>query len=129
MSETARKLLDLFKSLDTSDKGYVEKKAIFDMFESRGISTDDPRLERLFKILNREGISSRYNSLSGQSDSLEHFYYTDNLNFDEFSKVTQQNLHFIERILTDDLIIPNFGEFRQTIEGIYKRSKRIRAVI
>lgn len=98
------KLKCLFKAIDIENNGLVKKADILNALTAKGIQADDPRITNLVTNL----------------DCIE----TDDIDYETFKTVIQNNLHLIEQVLTADLIIPNFEDFTKSIEQIYQKTKK-----
>lgn len=91
---------NLFNSLNSIEKGNLQKRDILEAIKLRGIQLNDKRLSTFVTKLNS-------------------FDDNHSINLELFSEIVKHEIRFIERILTDDLIIPNFSNFTTIIHDIF----------
>lgn len=99
-NETTRLESRLFNAIDIQNKKYITKKDFIHFINKSGIRIEDPRLQ----------------SVAKQLSNLDE---VDKIDFKLFVDIIKNNQTLIEKILTGNLIIPNFEEFSQEIKSIY----------
>ena len=95
---------NLFKPF-LDKQNLLNKKDFFDLLERKGIYLSDPRLEGIIQRL---------------STTKEH----DFVHADEFPSVFKEKSAILEKVLTNNLVIPNFEEFKSKIVEIYSKVSR-----
>ncbi|MEM7617171.1 MAG: glutaminase A [Pseudomonadota bacterium] len=96
----------LFDSIDLHGDGYITKFIFVETLKDRGIDSHDIRLINVMKELSNYGRNEK-------------------IDFDSFCNVIGHNITIIEKIITKNLVIPEFAEFRKDIENIYLETKKI----
>ena len=93
----------LFKSLDEENNGYITKHDLINALDKNGILKDDPRIKETIIALEK---------------------YTDlqEIDINDFSQITQNNMTLIERTLKGQLAIPEFKTFCLFIKMIYQEA-------
>lgn len=96
----------MFKALDQDTKGYIYKKQIIDVLYRAGINKHFSAAETIFE------------KLSQLSDGYK-------INFDTFVELTKLGLPALEKALTGKFVIPNFQNFCQEIEDVFRKTEKI----
>jgi len=94
----------LFASLDIKGNGEIYKRDILDALSSRGILSDDPRIQETISKLNELKDNDPINSAL-------------------FHDIVYRNITLIERALKGDLIIPDFRSFSNVVSDIFEATK------
>lgn len=95
---TAHAPQSVFQALDKTGSGFVPVQDIVGRLNVAGFRSDDPRL-------------------AGTLDQL--YGLGDLVNPDEFENLTYPGHTLIERIVREELVIPQFGEFTERLKEIY----------
>lgn len=94
----------LFASLDVNGNGEIYKRDILEALSSRGILSDDPRIQeiiaKLFELKDNDPINSAL-----------------------FHDIIYRNITLIERALKGELIIPDFRSFSNVVSDIFESTK------
>ncbi len=93
----------LFEALDSENKGKIRFHELQFELEHRGLLYDDPRLKHLFSKLK----------------------FKDEINAGSFADALESTSVLIERALTGNLVIPEFGKFCEEIRNIYEDTLEI----
>lgn len=96
---------NLFNSIDEEGKGYITKIQLLNIIKRHGISDKDKRIVGFIECINK------YSNL-------------DEINLNEFIKITHTNISIIERIIKGNLIIPNFFNFSNEITNIFNKIEK-----
>ena len=72
---------------------------------------DDPRLKKVIANLQKHCIGKELK------------FYEINLNIDEFQEVTSGSIDLLAKIFRNDLIIPEFSTFCDSIKMLYQKLK------
>lgn len=104
-----KKTLELIYDALTANPGQnVTPAVIFDLLKARGISAStDPRFALSTAALTEHGLSSA-------------------LTREQFSGMLAREQNFFSRVISDELIIPDFQVFSERVKHIYESAKRNR---
>lgn len=105
----------MFKTIDTNNKGHINKGQIFQLLEKRGIDSMDPRIQDMLGFLDRRNQTALKSSIKIDPQRITE---------PEFKKIIKTNRSLIKKITQDDLIIPNFDQFSTEIIKIFKKTKK-----
>ena len=94
----------LFSSLDVKNRGYITKSELVEKLSKAGVAEKNPRIRALYKKL-----------LPCQNSH--------KIKLTEFGFLVQEEFSFLHNIFQGDLVIPEFNDFCQEIEEIYKKVK------
>ena len=97
----------LFNTLDLHNNGFIKSYQIIDIIESNGIKITNPRLTALYQKLK---------DLGGIKKNID-------IKEEDFSGICCKNSHYVKKIFTNDLIIPDFDGFSKNIEKLYIETK------
>lgn len=100
-----RTVIPLFRALDTAGSGAVSKTQILAGLQQAGIQVTDQRLRGMNQVL------------SALDDSHP-------IDLERFARITSGHASLLERALKDELVIPQFAEFTQTVEKIYEATAK-----
>lgn len=92
----------LFNALDDHGEGYVTKKQIINSFHNCGIGKEDARISALI-------------------DELDSYSSKQEIEFEEFIKISESNIAILDRCIKNTFAIPNFKKFSDRIKKIYKQ--------
>ncbi|KAG5448158.1 Glutaminase kidney isoform, mitochondrial [Clonorchis sinensis] len=106
----------LFDSLRQADCDTVDANDLLDLITKAGISLDDPRLSKFVDNLkNLQGPRS--------SQPLKRRMTSLTLDREAFKRVTQESVHMLLRVVTNDFCIPDFQRFSAVIEELFHSCK------
>ena len=94
-----------FLSFLEDDTDTISKQKVLNKFETMGFLKDDPRLTTI-----RKNFKALIPSTS--------------IKYEEFKYCIENNVCIISKILTQDLIIPNFDTFTRKMKTIYEETKQ-----
>lgn len=89
-----------FNAMDVEGKGYIVKNELINALARMGITMQDPRLKPVMQ-------------------KLAQFAELTPIDFAQFVEISKSNLSLLEKILSGDLIVPDFESFSQEINNIY----------
>lgn len=95
----------LYDVLDVGKDGSINTQQIVSGLESRGISLSDPRLSKASKVLKAKGV-------------------LETISKKEFVDIFSDEIAFFERVVKNDLTIPDFSSFKNTVEKIFHKVKK-----
>lgn len=93
----------LFDLLKEPGQDSASKSVVLEELEASGLRLDDPRLARSIEALT---------SHPGET-----------LDFPEYRSAIQSSVLLVEKALTRDLVIPDFGGFRSEIRALFEQSR------
>ena len=93
----------LFNSFELNDNGKISKKDFVKLFESKGISINDKRLKKNFKTIEDEN----------------------EVDIELFNSFMEENSSLIQKILHNELIIPDWSGFKNDLNSIYDSTNLI----
>jgi glutaminase len=96
---------NLFSAIDEKCHGYIHKKQLLDLFKKRGISVKDERVREII-------------------DELDEYSKNDKITLDEFINIVRSHISFVNRIIKGDMVIPEFGDFADTIKDIFAQIEK-----
>lgn len=91
---------NVFTALDKSNDGLISRENLKNTLLRSGILLDDPRLEGIRQFVEQG---------------------KDELDINEFAKISDQHFSIFERAVKDRFVVPNFQDFVSEIEDIYNK--------
>jgi glutaminase len=98
----------LFNGLVDKPGGSISKKELLELFQRQGIRASDPRLKETFAAISP--------LMDGEK-----------INFERFrALIPPSNLTLVERIITGDMIVPDFSTFQEELQQLFDRTAEVR---
>ncbi len=104
----------LFRSLDTDNDGRVHRSDLIGRLAEAGLGPEDPRLQASLSALNAQEKGAADDQVAG-------------LRREDFCPAIRHTILLIERALQGNLVIPDFAEFRDTIDRLHAVARQDRS--
>lgn len=96
---------DQLQEIDTPDGGDTNIEKLRYLFSSKGFQTSDPRIKDIISVI--EKLESK----------------GEDLNFEMFKKIIRPSYTFFRQILQNQLVIPDFENYRERVKSLYDKVK------
>lgn len=101
MDSDKKFLQNCFFTFDITNKGFIKKQEIIDLFLKRGFAMNNPYA-------------------TGIAKGLKEVSREEKIDLKKFLQITSGQVAVMKKIMSDQMIIPNFHLFRSNIEAVFK---------
>ncbi|TRY63704.1 hypothetical protein TCAL_03613, partial [Tigriopus californicus] len=107
----------IFQMYKNKGSNTINISTLFREVEKTGIRRTDKRLGEFLKAV------TEYHHRAGPEGTIRENI---NVDFESFAKLSEENIVFLAEIFRNELVVPEFFTFADTIEGIFNRCKENR---